>query len=122
MDQPVDSVLNLDKSTEVREIPDAAVHACADLITLVQRLPQVFLHLLHAEADATRPWIDAQHFNLNHVTRINYLARMLDSFRPAHLGNMNKSFNAALEFDERAVIRNARNLTTRSEERRVGKE
>src|ERR1044072_8652138 len=97
MDQSVDSVLNLDKSTEVREIPDAAVHACADLITLVQRLPRVFLHLLHAEADATRPWIDAQHFNLNHVTRINYLARMLDAFGPAHFRNMDQPFNAPLE-------------------------
>src|SRR6185295_7533612 len=111
MDQPVNSVLNLDKSAEVREIPDASMHACADLITLMQRLPGIFLHLFHAETDATRPWIDAQHFNLNHVSRINHLARMFDSFGPAHLGDMNESFNAALELDKRAVISDARNLT-----------
>src|SRR5215510_6370046 len=111
VDQPVNSVFNLNKSTKGRKISDPAMYACADLITLVQRLPRVLLHLLHAETDPTRPWIDAQHFNLNQVTRINYLARMLDALGPAHLGDMDQSFNTALEFNECAVVSNTRDFS-----------
>src|SRR6185503_13405578 len=111
MDQTVNAVFNLDKSTEVGKVPDAAVYARADLITLVQRLPWILLHLLHAQADASRSWIHAKHFNLDHVDGINYLARMFDALGPAHLGNMDQSFDTALEFDKRAVISNARDFS-----------
>ena len=45
---------------------------------------------------------------------IDYLARMLDAFGPAHFRNMNQTFNAVFEFDERAVISNARNSSIHS--------
>src|SRR5678815_2660546 len=98
MDQTVNAIFNLNKGTEVSKIPDATVNARADLVTLVQRLPRILLHLLHAETDAPRSWINAEHFNLDQVAGINYLARMLDALGPAHLGNMDQSFHAALEF------------------------
>src|SRR5689334_19839491 len=98
MDQSVNAIFNLDKCAEVSKVPDAPVYACADLITLVQRLPRILLHLLHTQADASRPRIHAEHFNLDQVTRINYLARMFDALGPAHFGNMDQPFHSALEF------------------------
>ena len=83
----------------------------ADLVTLMQRLPGVFLHLLHAEADATCSRIDAQHFNFDQVTRIYNLARVLHSLGPAHLRNVNKSLNSRLEFYKRAVVSDACNTS-----------
>ena len=55
------------------------MNARADLITLVQRLPRVLLHLLHAETDATRSRIDTQNFDFNSVARVNHFARVLDA-------------------------------------------
>src|SRR5689334_16057208 len=84
------------------------MNARADLVTLVQRLPRVFLHLFHAETDATRPWIDTQHFNLDTVTRVDDFARMLHTLGPAHLRDVDQPFNTRLELDKRAVVGNAR--------------
>src|SRR5215211_2149109 len=81
----------------------------ANLVTLVQRLPGVLLHLLHAETDATGSRIDTQHFNLDQVSRVDNLARVLHALGPAHLRNMDEAFNTGLEFDERAVVSHARN-------------
>src|SRR5215213_10367443 len=118
MDQSINSIFNLDKSSEVSEIPDSAVHACSDLITLVQRLPWVFLHLLHTQANAPRSWIHAEHFNLDQVAGVNYLARMLDALGPAHFGNMDQSFDATLEFHKGAVICNARDFSVHARSHR----
>src|ERR1051326_8024476 len=107
MDQAVDAVFNLDEGAEVRQVTNPSVNASANLVTLVQRLPRVLLHLLHAQTDATRLRIDAQHFNLNHVARVYDFARMLDALGPAHLGDMDQTFNARLELYEGAVVSHA---------------
>src|SRR5215216_249324 len=109
VNQPVNSIFDLDKSTEIGKVSDAAMNARADLVTLVQRLPRILLHLLHAEADAPRSRIDTQHFNLNQVAGVDHLARMFDALRPAHFRNVNQSFDAAFQFYKRAVISNAGN-------------
>src|SRR6185436_3514339 len=110
MDEAINSIFDLDKRTEVSQVTNASVNTCADLITLVQRLPRVLLHLLHAETDTTSSRVHTQDFNFNRITRINHFARMLDSFGPAHLGNVNESFNTRFKFNERTVISNARHF------------
>src|ERR1700752_3282480 len=109
MDQTVNAVFNLDERAEVSQISHSSVNARADLITLVQRLPRVLLNLLHAETDAPCFRIDAQYFDFHQVARIDDFARMLHTLGPAHLGDVHQSFDTGLEFDERAVIGNARN-------------
>src|SRR5690349_12572229 len=83
----------------------------ADLVTFMQRLPGVLLHLLHAETDTTRTRIDTQHFNLDQVARIDNLAWMLHTLGPAHLRNVDQTFNARLEFNKGTVISNTRNAS-----------
>ena len=84
MDQAIDSLFNFDEGAKVREIPHAALHAIADLITLGQGAPRIVLHLFHAQANAARFWIDAQNFNFYGVAGPNQLAGMLHPFGPAH--------------------------------------
>ena len=100
MDQPVDSIFNLDKCSKVGQISDATMHARSNLITFVQCLPWVVLNLFHAEADPPSFWIDAQHFHLYHVPWVYQLTGMLYTFGPAHLRNVYKSFDAIFKFDE----------------------
>src|SRR6185369_14512723 len=109
MHETVNTVFDLDKRAEVRQISDASMNARANLVAFMQRLPRVLLHLLHAETDATRPRIDTQHFNLDHVAGIDDLARMLHALGPAHFRNVDESFDARLELNKRTIISNARN-------------
>src|SRR6185369_1921141 len=110
MDQPVDTVFNLDKSAEIREVSNAPMETAAHLIALVQGLPRIFLNLLHSQANAARLGIDTQDFDFHSVARVNDFARMLHSLGPAHFGNVNQSFDSAFEFNKRAVVSHAGNL------------
>ena len=107
VNQAINAVFNLDERAEVRQIADTSVHASTNVITFVQCLPWILLHLLHAETDAARLRIDAQHFNFHHVARIDDFARMLHALGPAHFRNVNQPFHARLEFDKGAVISHA---------------
>src|SRR6185369_3294805 len=102
---------NLDEGAEVRQVTDASMNARADVITLVQSLPRVLLHLFHAETDAPGARVNAEHFDLNTVAGIDDLARMLDALGPAHFGNVDQTLDAVLELDEGAVIGHARDLS-----------
>ena len=75
MDQAINAIFNFDKGAEVCQVSDPAMDARADLITLMQGLPGVILDLLHAEADAPRLWINAEHFHFNRVAGVDEFAR-----------------------------------------------
>jgi hypothetical protein len=62
MDETVNAIFDFDKCAEVSQITHATGDARSDLVTLAQGLPRVRLHLLHAEADAARFRINAEHF------------------------------------------------------------
>src|SRR5215472_1820419 len=109
MDQPVNSIFNLNEGAEVSQISHPAMHSGAYLIAVAQGVPGVLLHLFHAEADAPSLWIDAQHLYVDQIAGVYDLARVLDPFRPAHFGDMDQAFNTRLEFHEGTIIRNAGN-------------
>src|SRR5215213_1189444 len=111
MNEAVNAVFDLDEGTEIGEVSDASMNARADLIALVQRLPGILLHLLHAETDATRPRIDTQHLNVDQVAGIDYLARVLHTFGPAHLRDVHEAFNARFELDKSTVVSDARDTS-----------
>src|SRR5215203_310496 len=118
MDQTVYTILYLDEGAEISQVPDAAVNTRANLVTLMQCLPGILLHLLHAEADATSSWIDAENFYFHEVARINDFARMLDALGPAHFRNVHQSFNAILELYKCTVISDARDTTVHTRSNR----
>src|SRR6478736_3377553 len=108
MHKTINSVFNLDERTEIGKIPNPPMDSRTNLVTFMQRLPWIFLYLLHAETDPTCLWIHAQHFNINSVTRIDDFAWMLDAFGPAHFRNVNQPFDSIFKFHKSAVISNAR--------------
>src|SRR6476620_12397332 len=108
MHKTINSVFNLDERTEIGKIPNSAMDSRTNLVAFMQRLPWIFLYLLHAETDPTCLWIHAQHFNINSVTRIDDFAWMLDAFGPAHFRNVNQPFDSIFKFHKSAIISNAR--------------
>src|SRR5581483_1678264 len=118
VDESIDAVLDFDKGAEVSQVSDASLNSRTNLITVTQSLPRVFLDLFHAEADAARFRIDAEHLNFYRVARINKLARMLDAFGPAHFGDMDQTFDTGFKLDERAISGHARDFSSHSRARR----
>src|SRR5262249_22643252 len=104
MNQTINSLFNLDKGTEVGQISHAPVNSRADLVTLVESLPRVFLHLLHAQADPARLGVDPEDLHLDRVARVDQLARMLDPFGPTHLRDVHQTFNPRLELNESTIV------------------
>src|SRR6266542_786916 len=114
MDQTVNAVLNLDKGAKVGQVSHTSMHPSAYLVTFVQRLPRILLHLLHTKANAACLRVDIQHFDFNRVSGVYDLAGMLDALGPAHFGNVNQAFHARFKFYKSAIVRYACDPTIQS--------
>ena len=80
MHQTIDSVFNFDEGSEVGEIPDSTMNASTNLVTFMQRLPRILLHLLHPETDsACLSDRRSSTSTSTAVTWIDDFARMLDA-------------------------------------------
>src|SRR5437763_9624481 len=107
MNQTINAVFDLNERAKVSQVAHSSVHARANLISIVKRLPGVLLHLLHAETDPSSLGVDAEHLDIDNITGIDDLARMLHPLGPTHLRDVNQTLDTGLKFDERAVISNA---------------
>src|SRR6185312_17560092 len=56
--------------------------------------------------------LDRKNHGIHAITRFKKVGRMADFFHPRHFRNMDHAFNAGLELDERAEIRNAGHRST----------
>src|SRR5664279_1513606 len=110
VDQPIDARLDLDERAEAREVAHLAVDPRADGILVRQHDPRILLRLLHAERDLLLVRIDLEHHRLDHFADRHELRRVTDVARPAHLADVHESFDARLELDERAVVRDRHDL------------
>ena len=73
--------------------------------------PRVITALLETEADAPFFGIGVQHHDFNFLASRNNLARVDVFLGPAHLGNMDQTFDARFQFNEGAIIGNVGNPT-----------
>ena len=67
VNKSVDAFFKLNERAEISKIADLAVDLGSDRIAFLDRVPRIFLELLHAEADAFFFRIDAEDLNLNFV-------------------------------------------------------
>src|SRR5271165_2830589 len=107
VDQPVYAFFNFDESSEIGQVADPALDNRTHWEFLVQTFPRVRLQLLKAQANAALAGIDVQHHGFNLVANIDQLRRMLHALRPRHFTDVHQPFDALLQLDERAIIRDA---------------
>src|SRR5262249_6632318 len=110
VDQPVDSWLDLHERAEARQVPDFALNPGADRVFLGQNHPRILLRLLHAEPDLLYLLSALDTHRLDRFADRDDLRWMADVASPAHLTDVDQTFNAGLELDERAVIRDRHDL------------
>src|ERR1700736_4676872 len=109
VDESVDTVFDLDESTEVGEVADAALDDGADGVLVLKLLPRILLELLHAERDAAVAGVDAENDGVDLVAGLDQLRRMLHALGPGHLGDVNQSLDSLFELDECTVVRDGKN-------------
>ena len=104
MHQAVDTGSQAHKHAEVGDRFDRAFDAVATLGVERKFLPGVGTALLHAQRNAALVFVDFQNHDFDFVAQCHDLARCHVLIGPVHLGHVNQTFDAGLEFHKRAVV------------------
>ena len=102
MDQPLDPRLQFDKGAVIGDVGDAAAELGAGRIFQIDAFPRVGFELLHAERDALRLGVEADHLHLDVLPDVERLGGMIDP-PPGDVGDMQQTVDPA-EIDEGAVV------------------
>src|SRR5689334_6307034 len=119
VNQTVNARLDLDERAEAGEVAHLSIEPRADRILLRKHHPRILLRLLHAERDLLFVRIDLEHHCFDRLTNRNELRRMADVAGPAHLADVNETFDARLQLDERAVVSDRNHLTRHARADRI---
>src|SRR6266702_2273899 len=110
MHQAVDAVLDADKHAEVGHVLDLTFDSGAGRIFIGNRRPGIFGNLLESQGDFTVAHVDAEDNRFNFIADVEHIGGAANPLRPGHLRHVDQTFNAGLQFDERAVFHQADNL------------
>src|ERR1051325_7910069 len=109
VNQAFDARLKLYECALVRDARNRARQALADGEALFDAPPRVWQQLLIAQGDALAVAVELQHLDLNRVSDLEQLRRVLQP-SPAHVRDVKESVYAA-QVNERAVVRQVLDLT-----------
>src|SRR5208283_3491831 len=104
VNQTVNRARQADEHAEVGDRLDQPLHLVALLVIDGELLPRIGHALLHAQRDAPAFLVDFQNHDLDLVAQLDDLGRMDVLVRPVHFGDVDKTLDALLDLDERAVI------------------
>src|SRR5436190_14262 len=119
VDQAVDARLDFHERAERGQVAHFAAQPRPHGILLRQRYPRILFRLLHAERDLFFGLVHLEHNRFDRLADRHQLGRMADVTRPAHLGDVHQAFDARLELDERAVVRNRDDLALHARSHRI---
>src|SRR5262249_18338447 len=101
--QAVDSFLDLNERSIVREVPYSSGNDGPRGVALSNLIPWIGLNLLHPQRDFLLLAIDVQDLHFNLIADLHEFGGMIDASRPAHLANMDEPFDAWFQLHEGAV-------------------
>ncbi len=84
MDQPVDSLLDFDKSAEAGEVSNDSLDLCAGWILCGKYRPWIRFELFDSERDFLILFIDGKNDHVDLVVESEHLRWVVDVFRPRH--------------------------------------
>src|SRR5215467_256832 len=111
MHQPIDTFVNAHKDTKVCHIADGTFDHTSDGIFFFRFLPRVRHHLFEPERDPPMTGIHIENYHLDILADLEELRGVSNLSRPRHFGDMNQPFDTAFQFNKRAVIHQADDLT-----------
>src|SRR3982751_455861 len=119
VNEAVDTGLDFDERAEAGQVSHLAVDPRPDRVLERQHDPRILLRLLHAERDLLLVRIDLEHHRLDRLADADELRWVSDVARPAHLADVHEAFDARLQLDECAVVRDADNLALYARPHRI---
>ncbi len=103
VDHTIDAFFEFHERTVSSEVADRPLDGGADRIAHFDFIPWVGIELTHAERDLLLLDADAENDGLDFLADFQNIGWTGDALDPAEFGNVDKTFDAALDFDERAV-------------------
>src|SRR6266446_6316058 len=117
--EALDVAAEVDDDALVHEPHDTTAHLGADRVGLADPQPRILLGLFHAERDFLFGLVDFQDDRFDRLADRHELRGVPDVPRPAHLGDVDQPFDARLELDERAVVRDRDDLALHARSNRI---
>jgi len=100
MNQPLDTVFNLHKHTEVSHGGDLSLDACACTVFLRNNRPWIGIKLFDSKGKPFIGRVDIENNRLNCLSFCKDFTRVLDALGPGDIRDMYKSVNAVFNADE----------------------
>ncbi len=104
MNQTIDTLLYLDKSTKRGEVPYLSFEASTRWIFFSEGKPWIGLDLFHSERDLFRFRVHIQDHSLNDIADSQDLRWVPDMTGPGHFRHVHETLHPFFEFDECPVI------------------
>src|SRR6266478_7676280 len=106
MDEALDSFLQFDEHTEVRDRADLAIDLGVEWLALSDAVPRIIAELLDSQAYAFVLDFYSEHHCLNFVALLVDLRRMTNFLDPRKVRQMYETVDPRLDFDEHAEVGN----------------
>ena len=104
-----DSFGELHEGAELGQVGDGSFDRRSNLKALRDVRPGITQRLLEPQREAAFAGVDLQDHDLDGLALLDHIAGFADfALRPRHLGNVNQTLDAGLEFDECSELHKAR--------------
>src|SRR6266478_7414874 len=104
MDEALDSFLQFDEHTEVRDRADLAVDLGVERVALSHAVPRIIAQLLDSQAYAFVLDFYSEHYRLDFVAFLVDLRRMTNFLDPRKVRQMYETIDPRFDFDEHAEV------------------
>src|SRR5882762_1396412 len=98
--EALDVAAEVDHDALVHEPHDSTPQLGTDRIGLTDPQPRIFLRLFQAQRDPLVLGVDVQNQHVDLIALLHDFRRMLDPLGPRHVGDVNQTIDAGLDFDE----------------------
>ena len=110
MDQAIDTLLELYEDTEVGEVAHLGGVLAANGVLHLDVLPRILLELLQAKAHLALVAVEGEDDGLYLVAYLQEVLSGTQVLAPRHLGDVDQTLDARLDFDEGTVVGHDDNL------------
>ena len=109
MNQALDTLLDLEEDTEVRNVRHIALHHVPEPVTIRDLIPRILLQLLDPQRELVAVLIDVQHHRLDLLPLLIDLARVLHLVSPGQVRDVHEAVDPVFDAHEDPEIRDVPN-------------
>src|SRR6185369_17312025 len=101
MAKAFDALFDLDERAEIRKAHHASLDDVAELVSIKEAIPGVGLEILYRQTESPAVDVNICYDGVDLLTLLQNIRRMLDSFGPGDIRDVNESVDSVFDFDKR---------------------